>query len=205
MGDAWYLAPLELTRDEFFRSRELIGEGAFARVWESLAGVTIGTELLICGFDDEGGHIATANCHGCSIHDTTGFHAIGAGAWLADGALYAHPRLSFEQLERIIYELCAAKFAAERAPSVGEQTVVLISDASEGAFLADSDLAIVREEWIRRRNKTPLPAAPSSQSLKHYNARQSEGVEQWRPPNGSRWDRLRRHRAPHIEHQQITR
>lgn len=139
IGDMRHLAPLGMTRDSFYARRELIGEAAFARVFEALAAVRLSTELLICGFDEDGGHIASTKPDGVyEIHDSVGFHAIGEGAWLALGVLYAEPKFQYGPLESIVYELCGAKFAAERAPSVGTETIVLVRrDDNKIAMLFD--------------------------------------------------------------------
>jgi hypothetical protein len=150
LGDTKYLAPLGMSREEFMASRELIGEAAFTRVFESISAVSLQTQLLICGFDADGGHIASVGMDGLySIHDTTGFHAIGEGQWLALATLYASPKFRFNVLEPVIYQLYGAKLAAQRARSVGDETVVFVRTMDGSfAFLKDEHLAVAREEWL---------------------------------------------------------
>lgn len=131
IGDMRFLAPLGFTRAEFFAQRDAIGESAYAGLFQSLASVRLETELMFCGFDSEGPHVASIGSDGVyQIHDTIGFHAIGEGAWLALGSLYLSPRFMFDPFESVIYHLYGAKLAAERAPTVGNETLMTTSSRS---------------------------------------------------------------------------
>jgi len=159
IGDMRHLAPLGMTRESFFQQREAIGEAAYARVFEALAGVSLTTELLICGFDREGGHIASTKSDGVyEIHDSVGFYAIGEGSWLALAALFADPKFRWGDLPSIVNSMCGAKFAAERSPSVGAETVVF-AKAADGrfSFLLDRDLELARQEWTAA-TRAPRPS-----------------------------------------------
>jgi hypothetical protein len=89
-----------------------------------------------------------------------GFHAIGAGGALALAALYPTPLFRFQpSVPRIVYNLCAAKFAAESASGVGRTTTVLVIPRDDrGSVLFSDDVDQIRRIWTKR-GKPPVPKA----------------------------------------------
>ncbi len=87
-------------------------------------------QLLFCGFDRlKHPHLFVISGRGkIEYCDTQSFAAIGSGAWAAYVALASYPYRSFLNQDEAAYCLLAAKFAAESAEGVGEQTNLVVMD-----------------------------------------------------------------------------
>jgi hypothetical protein len=85
------------------------------------------SRLLICGFNDHKVPWLFACDDDSPWHDFTrgGYVAVGSGASLTLTALTVQRYKRENNLYAAIYQLCAAKFAAESDPYVGRDTIVL--------------------------------------------------------------------------------
>lgn len=86
-----------------------------------------------------------------SFHDATLFWAIGNGAELAINSLvFSSQNYPNSSLEQTIWNVCVAKFRAERAHGVGEKTDVTITGHNLAPHWVDEELIIaLRKEWVR--------------------------------------------------------
>jgi len=110
--------------------------------------------LLFFGFDGaDRPHIFVITEYGkIQYCDAEGFAAIGSGAWIAYAAL---SRLGFNRtLPRgeALYGMLAAKFSAESADGVGEETALLINSHTDRLGhtvpgLQPKDIAELKQEW----------------------------------------------------------
>jgi len=84
--------------------------------------------LLFAGFDrHRRAHLFTITDSGrISYRDKIGFAAIGSGEWLAQVALSSYPFKRPLPLSHAIFGIASAKFAAEAAGQVGQETILTI-------------------------------------------------------------------------------
>ena len=157
------LARYDLSMEQFLLSRQSLGDSLFERLWEQIARVEIGCELLVCGFDDTA-HIfcvsnpTAENPSFITYHDSPGFAAIGTGSYLAESTLYAYRQNLVTGVNETIYNTTVAKFVAESASDVGEHTVLLAFDESGDRLHYEFGL----EEKLRARWLTKgKPKAPA--------------------------------------------
>ncbi len=123
-------------------------------------------DLLIAGFDAENEqHMFELSYSGrIARHANLLFHAVGAGRSAALSALYPQPLFSRgTNLNEIIYRMCAAKFAAESAPSVGRDTVVVVVSPDRQVFhmLFNDVIDKLRVLW-KEKGQPPVPEGADS-------------------------------------------
>jgi len=84
--------------------------------------------LLFAGFDKERrAHIFTiTECGKINFYDRIGYAAIGSGSWRALVALSNYSFRRNLDLSKAIFGIAAAKFAAEAADGVGEETILTV-------------------------------------------------------------------------------
>jgi hypothetical protein len=145
-----------------------LGVAAFTEIRHRIEQVDLGSEFLVCGFADrEDGdsiehpvpHIQYFHGRGSvESYDQIGFWAIGSGAHAALSSLFFHDYNFYWPLRRSIYQMCAAKFMAERS-DLGRETNVLIFLPDKRILSIDADK--VREIW-EREGKPKIPDDLSS-------------------------------------------
>jgi hypothetical protein len=158
--DTEILAPYGISREDFIdHGRERFGEYKFSVILDSLEQTHTDVALLLAGHDGNAWRIFEANCWGIVKEQPLQFHAIGNGRTIALGSLYPTPDfVRSKDLNEIVYRLCAAKFAAESAPGVGEETFVF------GLSRAGKDVTVMipyaipnlREIW-KAQGQPPIP------------------------------------------------
>ena len=104
-------------------------EITFREIDSALSLYNLGSEFLLCGFDDnEVGQILSVRNPGVGErHDIPGFHAMGSGVY---GALYMmyYRELSFvTPIHDWLYYIYEAKAFGEYAGAVGQETELLIA------------------------------------------------------------------------------
>lgn len=131
----------------------------FDGLCRDILGITIDCELMIYGFDSFGSpHIFTVSNPGIAeCRDEVGFWAIGSGSHSAIAALLSRPHMASASLALGIYRVCEAKFFAESAVGVGENTVLIVHEAEQQpdifstmrkvAILGESDIGAIRKGW----------------------------------------------------------
>lgn len=77
------------------------------------------TELLLCGFEQLDPHLISVDYRGrCEIRDSYGFHAIGVGATIVNGWLFAHQDFrSADSIDRIA-TACLRRSTHQKTPGV---------------------------------------------------------------------------------------
>jgi 20S proteasome alpha/beta subunit len=146
-----YLSTYGLTLEEFLRDGAAkFGNTGFALLRQQIEQCDLGCELLVCGFDDtRASHVLTVNDPGIvKEHNVAGYWAVGSGAYQAIGTLASRGHNGLQNLESAVYNLCEAKFAAESAPGVGKETVILvIGEDHSMSTLRPDEIASLRKEW----------------------------------------------------------
>jgi len=165
LAEEGVLSRYGLTMDTFLKSRESLGEGIFERLWSEIGATRFECDLLVCGFDGTHAHIFVAtnptsdNASFITDFDYPGFAAIGTGGYLAESTLYAFSQNPVSSLEETLYMTTTAKFIAESASDVGEQTFIYAFGA-DGTVI-DIDKAL-RRELRERWKKVGRPRIPES-------------------------------------------
>lgn len=125
----------------------------YAKVHEEVKRVESEWGLLFAGFDKtRKAHVFTITENGkISFWDEEGFAAIGSGAWRALLSLSSYPLKRKLPLSEAIFGVAAAKFSAEMADGVGEETVLTILEPSADAspVFPDHTINKLRDMWIK--------------------------------------------------------
>jgi len=105
-------------------------EKVYAALYERMDAIkSIGTNVafLIFGFDGEGRpHIFTVGDQGADCtFDKPGFCCIGSGMYAADAMLHYFGQAAYKPIYETVFNLCAAKFMAERN-GVGKDTFLYV-------------------------------------------------------------------------------
>jgi hypothetical protein len=158
------LSRFGLDMQEFLRNgKKNFDSGTFASLCNEIRQVTLSDlAFLNYGFDKDGTpHLFCIDEPGESrILDKPGFCAIGSGLYPAESLLHYLNQSRFRTLEETVYNVCAAKFMAERASGVGKDTFLFVSKhGSSGFSYKDEDLVFtIRDEW----DKYGAPRLPPS-------------------------------------------
>jgi 20S proteasome alpha/beta subunit len=156
------LRPYGMSQDDFIqKGKRLLGEVRFNAVADDVvAAADLGIEMLVAGLDAWGRtQLFSVTPRGVITPAALPYHAIGAGAFVALGTLYPLPHFPMggPELAATVYRACAAKFAAESAPSVGKSTHVMIVSPMAGTWTMLMEIEGLRELW-RTRGQPPVPS-----------------------------------------------
>ena len=119
------LAPFGLTHETFIKKQRQLApslvETLTAKIlhFDPFPQVV---ELILAGFDGTGPHIYVVRGFEITCHDSTGFAAIGSGAWHAESQFMFAGHARHNPLAETMLLLYAAKKRAEVSPGVGEDT-----------------------------------------------------------------------------------
>jgi len=153
------LRPYGLTHAHFIRKgKRLLGEVRFNHVMDRVEAVDLGVEVLVAGLDAWGQtRLFSVSTRGLVSPAALPYHAIGAGAPIALGSLYPLTYFpTFDQLAETVYRVCAAKFAAENAPSVGESTYAVVISPMASTWTIVTDIDRLRQLW-KTKGQPPVP------------------------------------------------
>lgn len=157
-----YLSSYGLDMPKFLKEgRRLFGTVLFSQMCSQISAHEILCEFLVAGFDAKGyPHIFTVEDPGVArVYDSMNFWAIGSGQQLALSALMSSGYLA-EDWDFDIYDVCAAKFMAEKEPHVGESTFLLIHRFGEkSAYMIEEDILRIKYVWESHGLPRRPPAA----------------------------------------------
>jgi hypothetical protein len=156
------LNPFGLGMSEFTQTgRKRFGTATFLEMAERMRVVSkVDAQLLVCGFDNNQvpALLVCEDDVGCRDYTRADFVAIGSGHTSAIANLAFHGYTRECGIESAVYQVCAAKFMAERAPGVGSNTLVLcLRDDGTTKWIFKSHLQMIRDFWAehgRPRNPT---------------------------------------------------
>lgn len=123
--------------------------GSICERMDAIKSIGAAVEFLIFGFDGKGrAHIFTVGDQGVdSTFDKPGFCCIGSGAYTADAMLYFFQQATFKSLPETVFNLCAAKFMAERS-GIGKDTFLYLKQPKSVASSHKSGLiSEIRTAW----------------------------------------------------------
>jgi len=129
--------------------RRLFGATVFAQMCNQISTHEMQCEFLVAGFDEKGApHIFTVDDPGVArVYDSVSFWAIGSGQQLALSSLMFGGYLGVDW-DLDIYDLCAAKFMAEKEPHVGVSTFLIAHRFNVvPCYLIDEDISKIKCEW----------------------------------------------------------
>jgi hypothetical protein len=154
------LSAYDMTIENFKKNgKRQFTETQFNRVCLQIEAVDPKCDFIVNGFDSQGrAHIFEVNGNGTdSVRDLPGFCCIGSGGWAAEMILCALNQNIDNTMNETIFNLCAAKFMAERALGVGKETFIHARNKKSFAFrFNDGMLEDIRDAW----EKNGCPRVP---------------------------------------------
>jgi hypothetical protein len=155
------LRPYGLDMDSFLeRGLSVFGEVKFNALCERVEKYDLGIELVLGGWsknDPRDAHIVTIVNPGASYdHTLIGTASIGMGAPIAQGHLDAVFVSTRDTEVDALYRCLEAKFMAEAAPSVGQDTTLMIITPEQGKEMggvSDENIRAFRSLWDARRQE----------------------------------------------------
>jgi 20S proteasome alpha/beta subunit len=145
----------------------------------------VDAKFLVFGYDSANNpHMFTIRDRGdVEYFDTPGIAAIGSGQTAALGHLFNQRHSRYRPYQRVLLNVCEAKFAAERAPGVGRTSlVVVVHPSGEHFTAANLDEARKAYERVRRKPVTKSQRhAVKTLIAKLESAHPAEGAKPLRP------------------------
>jgi hypothetical protein len=132
------------------RGKHLFTEKVYNELASEIGKIKGDCDFLIYGFDARNmPHLFTVSDPGVDeIHDKPGFAAIGSGMYAANGMLYQLGQTVDRNVYETIFNVCAAKFTAERVAGVGKDTFLFVKKQGCRAFSRASWLLpTIRKAW----------------------------------------------------------
>jgi hypothetical protein len=143
-----------LTMKEFIKSgKKRFNERMFQSICKNMDDVKLGCEFIVAGFDSlTRPHIFHVTNEGKdSIYDKPGYHCIGSGSLVAESILYYFGQSIDRTFHETIFNVCAAKFMAERCAGVGKATYLYARKYGSNAFAYVSGMVEgIRASWDER-------------------------------------------------------
>ena len=150
-----------MTLDEFLRcGKRRFTATKFDSLCERLEAIDPKCEFIVHGFDFQGKpHIFHVHSLGSdSVWDKPGFCAIGSGKWAAETMLFSLNQSIDCSLSETIYNICAAKFMAEKSDGVGEYSALYARRQGSSFFSHGFGmLEEIRQAW----EKDGCPKVPT--------------------------------------------
>jgi 20S proteasome alpha/beta subunit len=132
------------------RGKALFTETVYNQLASEIREIKGECDFLIFGLDAQGAaHLFTVTDPGKDeIYDKPGFAAIGSGLYAANGMLYQLGQTVDLNVYQTIFNVCAAKFTAERVAGVGKDTFLFVKKKGCHAFSRESWLLpTIRKAW----------------------------------------------------------
>lgn len=146
-----YLARFGLTRERFLtEGAKTLPHEAFMDIFKKIQEAKLECTFLGFGFDPtRKARIFVLNDQGLIIEtDPLSFAAIGSGAYGAESILFFNKYRFTASIPEAIYRACEAKFIAESATDVGEETVIVVMGKNgKGPILFDEQIKQIRDLW----------------------------------------------------------
>jgi hypothetical protein len=140
-----------LTMKEFLRTgKKRLSEKMFESIRQKIEETKAGCEFIVTGFDSmKRPHIFHVTEEGKDgVYDKPGYCCIGTGKWAAETILYSLGQSLDLDLHQTIFNLCAAKFMAEKSSDVGKTTYLYARKQGSLTFAHVSGMIeTIREAW----------------------------------------------------------
>lgn len=165
------LSRFGITMEEFLRTgKRRFTERMFDTLCGDIRSVRAACDFLIFGFDGGGRpHIFTVgDSVGNGVWNKPGFCAIGSGRWAAEGMLFHFGQSVDKGLHETIFNVCAAKFAAEKTAGIGHHTYLFAKRPGSQSFAYTFGLVEeIRDAW-ESSGAPRVPVGPID-SISRYN------------------------------------
>jgi hypothetical protein len=143
-----------MTMEDFRKNgKRRFTDRRYESICERMEAIDPKCEFLVHGFDSfKRPHIFRVDGVGSDgVHDKPGFCAIGSGKWAADTILFYLGQSVDRTLEETLFNVCCAKFAAERSFGVGHHTYLNVTRHGSAMFSWKSGmLEEIRKAWDER-------------------------------------------------------
>lgn len=149
----------QLGMDKFLEhGRKKFGADVFDNLCAQIERVKLECRFLVCGFSGGEGHLFTVRNPGViEVHDNPGYYAIGNGGLAAMSTLSFFTQSTITFLDRTLYNVLCAKFMAESASDVGEQSFVWLISPRKGPSGLNFDIYTeIRNAW-EKEGKPKVP------------------------------------------------
>lgn len=144
------LKPKNLNFQAFYQNQRIMLPEIVFQMTDAINKTNLGVEYILCGFDDDGGHIHYIVDPGTSeCWDSVGFCAIGTGNINSVSAFTAHNYAPNFPIEKSLYLVYLAKKEAQRAPGVGNDTDIVVL-AKEGIKYLNSEEKGILEKIYKK-------------------------------------------------------
>jgi hypothetical protein len=160
LAAAKVLGRWNLTMDKFVEGgRKHFGADNFDRLCAQIESIKLQCQFLVCGFDHQGNpHIFTVKNPGFAQDwDTPGYYAIGNGDFAALSTLGFFQQSIIKTVPETYYNVCAAKFMAEKASEVGEKDFTWEIGPRGFEQVNWGIIPVVRKAWERDGGKPSTP------------------------------------------------
>lgn len=120
---ARYLSRYGLSMSDFLKDgSRLFPQAQYEEMHREIKALTLGCDFIGYGFDDKPHIFRVSEPGKITYEDEIGFAAIGSGWYSAMSTLFFHSVNKLMDLWEVVYHVLEAKFMAETAPGVGEET-----------------------------------------------------------------------------------
>ena len=145
------LGRFNMSMESFVKSgKRQFTESQFNKLSEKIQAVRAGCQFLVYGFDEKRRpHLFVVGESGeDQVYDRPGFCVIGSGTYAAEGMLYSLGQTDFRTLPQTLFNVCAAKFTAERTPGVGADSFVFCKKFGTEMFSMPTWVVpAIRDSW----------------------------------------------------------
>lgn len=181
LAEETVLATFGLTLKQFLKSRSDLGDSLYERTWAEISRIKVNCQLLICGFDPEPHVLVAENPEGDRLGfitncDFPGFAAIGSGSYLAESKLYEIHQNPARSLVETLYNTILAKFVAEAATDVGEETYVQVFTKDQDIEI-DNTFTFVKELRNRWKRHTDYKVPKDAEKIIVQHVKTASGVK----------------------------
>jgi hypothetical protein len=154
LATSMVLGPFGLTLQDFLKAgRSKFGDAKFSELTERIQIESLlKCQMLICGFDQNNipGLFVCDDEIRCADFTRADFTAVGSGHPAATSSLAFHGYTRDVTLAEAVYQVCAAKFMAEKSLGVGSETLVLcLGEDGKTKWIFKSHIKQIRTIWER--------------------------------------------------------
>ena len=129
---AKFFAPRGLSIPQYYQAQQQLNPQLVSMLDNALVSLDLDVELIVAGVDANGGHLHSVGNPGGwqQCHDPIGTIAVGSGAIHAIQSMIGYRHSATVPLRETVFHVFSSKRKAELAPGVGEDTDLMILDAS---------------------------------------------------------------------------
>lgn len=156
----YILRPRGLNFDAFYQGGMVtrLNDGLALALDQQMLNYSLQTQILLGGIDESGAHIYAVGDPGTmACFDRVGYHAIGSGHRHAVLSLVARAQHKSDDLKRTVFNVFAAKRAAELAQGVGQATDIVVITGKGVRSLTNAEITAlekIRSDDVKPNERT---------------------------------------------------